>query len=363
MPPNMSVSRTTPLPSWTRATALENVGAALLHVVLGADRNRLELRLRPDDVLERGPKTSGELAVGHQDHSDHQQPIVSGAAAAPANRHSCKRRIFVQLRRNDQAKSAKRRRRPSGQPSKTFERRIGVIERTVRRDRARCGAAARREVRRICRRPRAFAAADRPRAGEIDDEPRDRAGLVSDASTTPSQRRSISPANRGAPRASRRPWQARTNTRSSPISAAKIAASRGAGDQRQRQRALARPGRAAHQHAALRRRRARWRAGSTSRRRRRRHGASAGRRMTKRAPAPWRVWPASSSPAPCAPPRAGAAGSTPISARRAPGRSDAISKVRARNSGRSPGSGGRCRSARKCARARAAGFPGRRRRS
>jgi hypothetical protein len=36
-------------------------------------------------MLERGPKASGELAVGHKDHSNHQQSIVSGAAAAPAN--------------------------------------------------------------------------------------------------------------------------------------------------------------------------------------------------------------------------------------------------------------------------------------
>ena len=63
----------------------ENVGAPLLHVVFGADRDRLESRLRPDDMLERGAKTSGELAVGHKDHSNHQQSIVSGAAAAPAN--------------------------------------------------------------------------------------------------------------------------------------------------------------------------------------------------------------------------------------------------------------------------------------
>jgi hypothetical protein len=47
-------------------------------------------------VLERGPKTSGELAVGHKDHSNHQQSIVSGAAAAPENRQSHRGRIFVQ---------------------------------------------------------------------------------------------------------------------------------------------------------------------------------------------------------------------------------------------------------------------------
>jgi hypothetical protein len=63
------------------------------------------MRLRPDDVLERSPKTVGELAVGHKDHSNHQQSIVSGAAAAPANGHVATAH-FCALRRKDQEQFA-----------------------------------------------------------------------------------------------------------------------------------------------------------------------------------------------------------------------------------------------------------------
>ena len=108
VPPNMSVSSTTPLPSWTRATALENVGAALLHVVFGADRDRLELRLRSDDMLQRGAK-----AVASWPWVTRTIPIINDSIVFARRRRAgggsrpCGGRIFVQLRRNDQAKFAK----------------------------------------------------------------------------------------------------------------------------------------------------------------------------------------------------------------------------------------------------------------
>ena len=43
----------------------EDVAAALLHVVFGPDGDRLELRLRPHDMLQRGAEAVRELSVGH----------------------------------------------------------------------------------------------------------------------------------------------------------------------------------------------------------------------------------------------------------------------------------------------------------
>ena len=52
VPPNMSVSRTTPLPSSTPRDAIEDLRAALLHVVVRADADGGDVALRPDDVLQ-----------------------------------------------------------------------------------------------------------------------------------------------------------------------------------------------------------------------------------------------------------------------------------------------------------------------
>ena len=50
--------------------------AATLDIVLGADRDRRDLLLRPDDMLQRGAKLRRQLSVRHEDHADH-----SGLAA------------------------------------------------------------------------------------------------------------------------------------------------------------------------------------------------------------------------------------------------------------------------------------------
>ena len=71
VPPNMSVSSTTPSPSSTSRDRVEDVLAALLHVVLGADADGGDVALRADDMLERGDEFRGEPAVGDEDHADH----------------------------------------------------------------------------------------------------------------------------------------------------------------------------------------------------------------------------------------------------------------------------------------------------
>ena len=72
VPPNMSVRMITPAPSSTSADRLEDVVAAPLDVVVGADRDGLDLGLRADDMLERGAELHGKPAVGHEDKSDHR---------------------------------------------------------------------------------------------------------------------------------------------------------------------------------------------------------------------------------------------------------------------------------------------------
>ena len=52
VPPNMSVRTMTPEPVSARATASTISLAALLHVVVGADRHGFEVFLRPDDMLD-----------------------------------------------------------------------------------------------------------------------------------------------------------------------------------------------------------------------------------------------------------------------------------------------------------------------
>ena len=71
VPPNMSVSTTTPSPVLTRFTAATMSLRRRLHVVLGADGDGLDLRLRTDHMLERGPELRRELPVRDEHHSDH----------------------------------------------------------------------------------------------------------------------------------------------------------------------------------------------------------------------------------------------------------------------------------------------------
>ena len=85
VPPNMSVRITTPAAVLHARGSAEDVGAPLLHVVFGADRDGLELRLRTHDMLQRRPESRRELAVGHEDHSDHQISISRPADASLAD--------------------------------------------------------------------------------------------------------------------------------------------------------------------------------------------------------------------------------------------------------------------------------------
>ena len=59
----------------------QDVLAALLHVVFGADADGGDLRLRPDDMLERGDEFRREPPVGDQNHSDHRFPLLGRTAA------------------------------------------------------------------------------------------------------------------------------------------------------------------------------------------------------------------------------------------------------------------------------------------
>ena len=71
VPPNMSVSRTTPLPVSTSVDGGQNVVPAQLHIVFRTDGDRLDLLLRPDHVFQRGTKLRGEVTVRHEHHADH----------------------------------------------------------------------------------------------------------------------------------------------------------------------------------------------------------------------------------------------------------------------------------------------------
>jgi len=56
--------------------AAQDVLAALLHVVIGTNAHGVDLRLRPDDMLERRDKFRCEPPVGHQNHADHLFPLL-----------------------------------------------------------------------------------------------------------------------------------------------------------------------------------------------------------------------------------------------------------------------------------------------
>src|SRR5207244_9437169 len=55
------------------------------HVGLGADANRGNVALRPDDVLERGDEFRGQAAVSNENHSDHDVSFNAprGSSAGP----------------------------------------------------------------------------------------------------------------------------------------------------------------------------------------------------------------------------------------------------------------------------------------
>ncbi len=85
VPPNMSVSSTTPSPASTSLDRAQDVLPALFHVVVGADADGGDVALRPDDMLERGDELRGEPAVGDENHANHAMSFTecSGAAADP----------------------------------------------------------------------------------------------------------------------------------------------------------------------------------------------------------------------------------------------------------------------------------------
>ena len=71
VPPNMSVSRMTPSPPSTARDRVQDVLAALLHVVVGADAHGAHGLLLADHVLGRRDELLGQPTVGDQYQSDH----------------------------------------------------------------------------------------------------------------------------------------------------------------------------------------------------------------------------------------------------------------------------------------------------
>ena len=81
VPPNMSVSTTTPVPLSARSTASTMSLAALLHVVVGPDRHGLEIFLRPHHMLHGVAEFFGQLTVRHKHESDHSMvaPVMAAS--------------------------------------------------------------------------------------------------------------------------------------------------------------------------------------------------------------------------------------------------------------------------------------------
>jgi hypothetical protein len=67
----MSVSRITPPPSFDLLDRLDDVAAALFHVVIRTDGHRLDLLLGPDHMLEGGAELDGKPPVGYENDTDH----------------------------------------------------------------------------------------------------------------------------------------------------------------------------------------------------------------------------------------------------------------------------------------------------
>ena len=82
VPPNMSVNTITPSPV-SQAGARQDLGAPLLHVVVGADTDRQDALLRTDDMFQRGEEFARQVAVRHQYESDHTPLLYSATASLP----------------------------------------------------------------------------------------------------------------------------------------------------------------------------------------------------------------------------------------------------------------------------------------
>ena len=99
MPPNMSVSTITPSPVSMRRMASTDLAAARVHVVVGSDGDRLELRLRPDDVLQRRAELERQPAMRDDDKADHRCEPTSSRSCPAASRPGCRSTVF-QLHRS-----------------------------------------------------------------------------------------------------------------------------------------------------------------------------------------------------------------------------------------------------------------------
>ncbi len=71
VPPNISVSSTTPSPVSQREIASLDVSAAAFDIILGSDTDRIDVPLRPYHMFHGGSQFLGQPAVGHQNHADH----------------------------------------------------------------------------------------------------------------------------------------------------------------------------------------------------------------------------------------------------------------------------------------------------
>ena len=121
MPPNMSVSSTTPSPSSTVRDPVAGFpcGAAPCRRP-GRCRPRATCCCWPDDMLQRGDELGGQPAMGHQNHADHRHSSVpflrrarSNAAARAALEVAVDKRHALALARQ-----------PGGEP-------LGDIDRAV----------------------------------------------------------------------------------------------------------------------------------------------------------------------------------------------------------------------------------------
>ncbi len=74
VPPNMSVSTTTPEPVVDPRDRVDDVAAPLLHIVVGADRDGFEILLRADDVFDGAAEFFGQPAVRYEHQADHASP-------------------------------------------------------------------------------------------------------------------------------------------------------------------------------------------------------------------------------------------------------------------------------------------------
>ena len=71
MPPNMSVTISTPSGPVTAAMASADLAAGVLHVLVPADRHRDDVRQVADDGLGGVHQLGRQLPVRHDDDADH----------------------------------------------------------------------------------------------------------------------------------------------------------------------------------------------------------------------------------------------------------------------------------------------------